>query len=101
MELLCIDNQYSENYIQVWESYPLVNDKCDCRCKGFLDVGIRREVEYTITGGIMRIGDPYRCAICETELIWNGIIWLEEWHFAQIATEDEVREKELVNIETA
>lgn len=83
MELLCIQT-HSQGVVIAGEVYPLISEiKSPCECdKTLVNVGISSKY------------DTSECTICKKVWVSDDIFWINKKLFAQIATEDEVKQSQ-------
>lgn len=96
MELLCIQT-HSKSVVIAGNTYPLINDKKPCGCKGVVDVGVKvsNEVNIYENGvligeGKVGIGDEIYCTYCDKPYDFDGVWWISKDLFAPIATSEEM-----------
>jgi hypothetical protein len=100
MELLCIES-HPKGCVIAGRCYPLIRtssnqiDSCDCT-KDCVDVGIESDDPYFWQGTnkIAPFGTEGSCSECGKIFLISKTWWLDKNRFAQIATEDEVKEAE-------
>jgi len=80
MELYCVKS-HSQGMVKAGNIYPLINDKCPCRCNA-IDVGI--VLLEDINGIPLSIGDNGTCSDCGCTYKFDGVFWVCRSLFANI-----------------
>lgn len=86
-ELLCIQT-HSQKAVLAGNTYLLISDKSPCKCRSY-DVGIPFSSSPNYNGSKVVF-----CTDCYGSYEHKNIWWMSDELFAQIATEEEVKENE-------